>query len=122
MTKYKWVYEYPDGRFYNKEGPSKVNCLNNASFVETGVQMPGDEGTWKRVRVKQVEQVYLVDTPLSSKDTEIMDCMLGAWLDLAMPLHGHLSYQDVCDLMDKLGVDRTLLDERLLTIEKDNVQ
>lgn len=44
---------------------------------------------------------------LTEQEKEVVECLLSAWTKGDMPLYGGLCYQDVYDLMDKLGVDKT---------------
>jgi len=51
---------------------------------------------------------------LTEREREVLECMLQRWIDSDMPLHGGLCYNDVVNLMDKFGVDRTRLDASLI--------
>ncbi len=44
---------------------------------------------------------------LTEREKEIVECLLREWTRGDMSLYGGLSYQDVFDLMKKLGVDTT---------------
>lgn len=44
---------------------------------------------------------------LSEREREIIECLLREWTQGDMSIYGGLSYQDVFDLMKKLGVDTT---------------
>ena len=44
---------------------------------------------------------------LTNDEKEIIECMRDAWLNQSCPLYGSLSYQQVFDLLDKFGVDKT---------------
>lgn len=44
---------------------------------------------------------------LNEREREVIECLLHGWTLGEMPLYGGLCYQDVYDLMDKLGVDKS---------------
>ena len=42
---------------------------------------------------------------LNGREKEVLECLLSCWTRDEFRLYGNLSYQDVFDLMAKLGVD-----------------
>lgn len=40
---------------------------------------------------------------LTEDEKEIIECLRDAWVEQHMPLYGNLCYQQVYDLLDKLG-------------------
>ena len=43
---------------------------------------------------------------MSEEEKEILNCMVQAWDENNAPLPGDICYQQVFDLLDKLGLDR----------------
>lgn len=44
---------------------------------------------------------------LNEREREVVECLLNGWTKGDMSLYGGLCYQDVFDLMKKLGIDST---------------
>ena len=42
---------------------------------------------------------------MDEREKQVLECLLLGWSKADMPLYGGLCYQDVFDLMRKLGVD-----------------
>lgn len=50
---------------------------------------------------------------ITRQDREILECLRDGWLKAEMPLYGGLSYQHVLNLLDKLDIDATCIEETL---------
>lgn len=50
---------------------------------------------------------------LTDREKEVLECMRNGWIKGQMPLYGGLCYQDVLDLLDKLGIDKSPIEEEL---------
>ena len=44
---------------------------------------------------------------MDEREIQVLECLLRGWSRAERPLYGGLCYQDVFDLMRKLGVDST---------------
>jgi hypothetical protein len=52
---------------------------------------------------------------LTDCEKEVIECLLHGWTQSEMSLYGGLCYQDVFDLMKKLGIDTTEAETELNT-------
>ena len=57
---------------------------------------------------------------LSEKEQDILLQIIDTWIDADMPLHGGHSYQQVIELLDKLGLHRQAMiaDRAVTNLEK----